>query len=43
MFWLKRRQYACGDEYVIVEDVIKLTKILALTLMQWCGYEKIKE
>lgn len=28
------------NEFVIVEDVIKLTKILTLTLMEWCGYDK---
>lgn len=28
------------DEYVQVESVIQVTKVLALTLMDWCGMEK---
>jgi acetylornithine deacetylase len=25
------------DEYVVLEDVMRLTKILSLTVMEWCG------
>jgi len=27
------------DEYIKLEDVYKATKILALTLLKWCGYD----
>ena len=28
-----------NDEYVVIEDYFKLIKILALTILNWCGYE----
>lgn len=28
------------DEYVKISDLISATKIIALTILEWCGYEK---
>jgi acetylornithine deacetylase/succinyl-diaminopimelate desuccinylase family protein len=28
------------DEFVKVDEVLKATKVLALTLMEWCGYKR---
>jgi len=27
------------DEYVKISDLISATKILALAILEWCGYE----
>jgi len=28
-----------ADEYVLIDEVITATKVLALTILEWCGYE----
>jgi acetylornithine deacetylase/succinyl-diaminopimelate desuccinylase-like protein len=27
------------DEYVKISDLISATKIIALTILEWCGYQ----
>jgi acetylornithine deacetylase len=33
-------QMHATNEWVDVDDVIRATKVLALTIMDWCGWEK---
>ena len=30
------------NEYVSIDDLMVSTKLIALTMMDWCGYERIK-
>jgi acetylornithine deacetylase/succinyl-diaminopimelate desuccinylase-like protein len=28
------------NEFIRIDDVLRATKVYALTLLEWCGYEK---
>ncbi len=42
MGWSRKGGAHMVDEYVSIEDLMTFTKVTALTMMDWCGYEKVR-
>jgi len=41
--WSRKGGAHQPNEYVSIEDLIISTKVTALTIMSWCGYEKVRD
>lgn len=39
--WSRKGGAHMVDEYVSIEYLMTLTKVTVLTMMDWCGYEKV--
>ncbi len=40
--WSRKGGAHQPNEYVNIDDLMTFTKVAALTMMDWCGYEKVK-